>query len=58
MCTRVPPQGPLGGVDVGWLVGLAVSGSAYFLFSRSLDLSAERGAIQESEQTLRRAHAP
>jgi purine-cytosine permease-like protein len=50
-----PAARALGGVDVGWLVGLAVSGGAYFLFSRSLDLSAERGAIAESEQTLRRA---
>jgi NCS1 family nucleobase:cation symporter-1 len=53
-----PAARALGGVDVGWLVGLAVSGGAYFLLSRSLNLSAESGAIQESEQTLRRAFAP
>jgi purine-cytosine permease-like protein len=52
-----PAARALGGVDVGWLVGLAVSGGAYFIFSRSLDLSAEDGAIQESERTLRRASA-
>src|SRR5271166_4131595 len=53
-----PAARALGGVDVGWLVGLAVSGGAYFLLSRSLNLSAESGAIQESEKTLRRAFAP
>jgi purine-cytosine permease-like protein len=53
-----PAARALGGVDVGWLVGLAVSGGAYFLLSRSLNLSAESGAIQESERALRRAFAP
>ena len=53
-----PAARALGGVDVGWLVGLAVSGGVYFLLSRSLNLSAESGAIQESEETLRRAFAP
>ena len=48
-----PAARALGGVDVGWVVGLAVSGGAYFLLSTSLDLSAERGAIAESEQALR-----
>jgi purine-cytosine permease-like protein len=52
-----PAARALGGVDVGWVVGLVVSGGAYFLFSRSLDLSAERAAIAESEQTLRRSSA-
>jgi nucleobase:cation symporter-1, NCS1 family len=52
-----PAARALGGVDVGWLVGLAVSGGAYFLFSRSLNLSAESGAIRESKQTLRRTLA-
>ncbi|MBX8493153.1 cytosine permease [Pseudomonas cichorii] len=35
----------LGGVDFAWLVGLIVSGSCYWLFSRSLDLEAERSVI-------------
>jgi purine-cytosine permease-like protein len=51
-----PAARALGGVDVGWVVGLAVSGGAYFLLSRSLDLSAERVAIAESEQALRQEH--
>jgi NCS1 family nucleobase:cation symporter-1 len=46
----------LGGVDVGWLVGLVVSGGAYLLLCRSLDVSRENGAIQESETALRRIH--
>jgi purine-cytosine permease-like protein len=48
-----PAARALGGVDVGWLVGLAVSGGVYFLLSHSLDLAAENGAIEESEATLR-----
>jgi len=43
----------LGGVDVGWLVGLIVAAGTYFLLCRSLDLPAESAAISESENTLR-----
>ena len=43
----------LGGIDIGWLVGLLVSGSCYFLLCRSLDVSFESVAIAESEQALR-----
>jgi purine-cytosine permease-like protein len=46
----------LGGVDVGWLVGLGVAGGAYLLLSRSLDISKENAAIQRSESDLRRLH--
>lgn len=49
-----PAARALGGVDVGWLVGLVVSGFAYWLLCRSLDLSREQGAIRESESVLRR----
>jgi nucleobase:cation symporter-1, NCS1 family len=52
-----PAARALGGVDVGWLVGLAVSGGIYLLLCRSLDVSTENPAIQESEQVLRAAHA-
>jgi hypothetical protein len=40
------------GVDYSWLVGLLVSGLVYFVLSRSLDLSAERSAIEASEREL------
>ncbi len=50
-----PAARALGGVDVGWLVGLAVSGGVYFALSRSLDLARESEAIRDSEETLRRA---
>jgi purine-cytosine permease-like protein len=49
-----PAARALGGVDVGWLVGLIVSGGCYLLFCRSLDVSRESGAIAESESALRR----
>ena len=40
-------------MDYSWLVGLAVSGLVYWLASRSLDVSAERSAIEASERELR-----
>ncbi|NHN89345.1 purine-cytosine permease family protein [Acetobacter conturbans] len=46
----------LGDVDVGWLVGLVVSGGVYALLSRSLDLKAEETAITLSEADLKTMH--
>lgn len=43
----------LGGVDIGWLVGLLVSGASYALMCRSFDPAAEKAAIDQSEETLR-----
>jgi purine-cytosine permease-like protein len=40
------------GVDYSWLVGLVVSGLVYLVLSRSLDLAAERSAIDASEAEL------
>jgi purine-cytosine permease-like protein len=51
-----PVARALGGVDVGWLVGLMVSGGSYWLLSRTLDVSAEDAAIRDSEQALRALH--
>ncbi|HET7356894.1 MAG TPA: cytosine permease [Nocardioidaceae bacterium] len=42
----------LGGADVSFAVGLAVAGYLYYLFSRNLDLSAERVAVQQSRAAL------
>ena len=53
-----PAARALGGVDVGWLVGLIVSGGVYLLLCRSLDISHEQAAIRRSDSQLRRAHAP
>lgn len=54
-------QGPvttlLGGADISFAVGLAVAGGLYYLFSRSLDLSAERAAVEESRAALAKATA-
>ena len=52
-----PAARALGGVDVGWLVGLIVSGALYLGFCRSLDLSREESAIRESDATLQRIAA-
>ncbi|SFB13907.1 Purine-cytosine permease [Collimonas sp. OK607] len=43
----------LGGIDIGWLIGLIVSGGAYYLFARSLDLKAEQPFIAQSEKDLK-----
>lgn len=52
-----PAARALGGVDVGWLVGLMVAGGTYFALARSLDLSAESAAILESDRALGRSSA-
>jgi purine-cytosine permease-like protein len=46
------PNHVTNGVDYSWLVGLAVSGLVYFLASRTLDVGAERSAIEASERQL------
>ncbi|WP_297372036.1 cytosine permease [Acidocella sp.] len=42
----------LGDVDISWAPGLLVSGLAYYLITRSLDLSAERPAIIASDEAF------
>jgi len=42
----------LGGVDLGWLVGLIVSGAVYLWLSRSFDAASEAPAIADSERIL------
>jgi purine-cytosine permease-like protein len=51
-----PAARALGGVDIGWLVGLIAAGGSYWLLCRSLDVSGEDAAIRESEQALRDLH--
>ncbi|MFW0756827.1 purine-cytosine permease family protein [Pseudomonas sp. H11T01] len=41
----------LGNIDVAWLVGLIVSGLAYYWLSRSIDLKHEEAVIQSIEKT-------
>jgi nucleobase:cation symporter-1, NCS1 family len=48
-----PAARALGGVDIGWLVGLIVSGGTYLLLARGLDVSKEAAAVLQSENTLR-----
>jgi len=47
-----PAARALGGVDLGWLVGLAVSAAVYLLLARTYDPSCEATAIDESERVL------
>lgn len=47
-----PAAGALGGVDISSIVGLVVSGVAYFIVTRDLDLTAEAAAIDASERTI------
>jgi purine-cytosine permease-like protein len=42
----------LGDVDISWAPGLAVAAAAYYLFTRNLNLAAERPEIEASARTL------
>ncbi|CAM5721192.1 cytosine permease [Mycolicibacterium aubagnense] len=42
----------LGGVDISFIVGLAVSGLAYYVLTRGIDLSGEHAAVDRSRQEL------
>ncbi|UDY24574.1 purine-cytosine permease family protein [Nocardioides sp. Kera G14] len=42
----------MSGIDVAWIVGLAVTSVAYLLFTRGLDLSVERTAEAASNERL------
>jgi NCS1 family nucleobase:cation symporter-1 len=48
-----PIANRLSGVDISFVVGLAVSGGVYLLLSRSIDFAAEQRAIEASERGLR-----
>jgi purine-cytosine permease-like protein len=48
-----PAARALGGIDLGWLVGLLVSGTVYWRLSRSLDPSREEQAARESDARCR-----
>lgn len=47
-----PVATALGGIDIAWAVGLAVSAVAYLLLTRNLDKAAEETAIAASAVTL------
>ena len=51
-----PAARALGGVDIGWLVGLVVSAAAYLWLARSFDPAAESAAISESNAVLGISH--
>ena len=40
-------------VDISWAIGLLVAGALYYFLTRSLDLSAEKSAIDRSETALK-----
>lgn len=40
-------------VDISWAVGLFVAGGLYYFLTRSLDLNAEKVAIERSEEALK-----
>jgi purine-cytosine permease-like protein len=47
-----PAAAWLGGVDIGWLVGLAATAMLYLWLTRSFDLRDEQPAVQESRVAL------
>jgi purine-cytosine permease-like protein len=48
-----PIASALGGVDIGWLVGLAATAVIYLWLTRNFDLASEERAISESVENLR-----
>jgi purine-cytosine permease-like protein len=42
----------LGGIDISWLAGLLVSALTYYLFTRNLDPTGERTAVDASNRRL------
>ncbi|MDP5227563.1 MULTISPECIES: cytosine permease [Arthrobacter] len=47
-----PVADALGGVDIAWLVGLAVSSASYLLLSRGIDVAAEKEAMAHDGAAL------
>jgi cytosine/uracil/thiamine/allantoin permease len=47
-----PAAHVLGGIDIGWLVGLLVAGAVYAWLCRSFDGANEAHAIAESRRML------
>lgn len=47
-----PATNALGGADISFAVGLAVAGGLYYLFTRDMDLAAERSIVERSRATL------
>lgn len=47
-----PAADALGGVDVAFVVGLGVSAALYYALTRTLDLAAEKPAVEASERDL------
>jgi purine-cytosine permease-like protein len=45
----------LNSVDISWIVGVVVTGIAYWILTRNLDVEAERSAIAQSDRELHRA---
>lgn len=51
-----PVAKALGGIDVAFVIGLAVSGVLYYVLTRAMDLSAEEPAVAASERELASPH--
>jgi nucleobase:cation symporter-1, NCS1 family len=47
-----PLAAKLGGVDIGWLMGLLAAGGSYYVIGKGIAIDTEYGAIQTSETEL------
>jgi nucleobase:cation symporter-1, NCS1 family len=47
-----PLASKMNSVDIAWIVGAVFAGVAYWLLTRNLDVAAEQGAINASENVL------
>lgn len=48
-----PLAAKLGGVDIGWLMGLLAAGGSYYVIGKGIAIDTEYGAIQTSETELK-----
>ena len=55
---KSPGAKALSGIDVAFIVGLAVAAVAYLIFARSLDLVAESAIVRHSDEELSRGVNP
>ena len=53
-----PVSKAINGIDIAFIVGLAVAAGAYLFFARTLDLEAETAAVRHSDEELSRGINP
>jgi NCS1 family nucleobase:cation symporter-1 len=47
-----PLANKIGGVDIGWLMGLLISGGSYFILAKGINVAAEAPVVVRSQYEL------